>query len=707
MPMVFVNKTIWHKSCVRAVSPSATVLYSYNKAIDGFAARLTDGETEALRLQPGVVSIFPERSHRVQTTRSPFFLGLDDSQQELFPSNGSASNVVIGVIDTGVWPESKSFDDRGYGPTPRTWKGECEEGTNFTASLCNRKLIGARFFLKGYEAEYGPLDESKESKSPRDVFGHGTHTSSTAAGSVVKGASFLGYAPGVARGIAPRARVAIYKACWEDGRCVTSDLLAAVDKAIEDNVDVLSLSVGFRANDYHSDALAIGALAAVERGIFVSAAAGNEGPSESTLINVAPWITTVGASTIDRDFPGTVILGNGKSFAGYSSLFKERHRLPNNQIPLLYSEQGGDFAGKLKLVDMGSGGTEKDENEAAKSSGPLGIIYANTELDGEEIVARYRLLPSIAVGKESGDQIRNYVLTDSNPTAMIVFKGTVVNVKPSPVVAGFSSRGPNPITPAILKPDLVAPGVNILAAWTRAIRPEVDTQHTPFFIQYGTSMACPHVSGIAALLKAAHPDWTPAAIRSALMTTARRTGNDGEPIIDSAGRTPSTPLAHGAGHVSPVAALNPGLIYDLTADDYIDFLCASNYTAAQIRTVARRDFTCNPKKTYRIADLNYPSFAVRVNHSLSEGGAYKYTRVVTSVGGAGTYTVKVVSDKMAVNISVEPAILKFRKVNEKISYTVTFTVKTSMPSGTNSFESIEWSDGRHVVRNPVALSWPY
>ncbi|CAH2064548.1 unnamed protein product [Thlaspi arvense] len=216
-------------------------------------------------------------------------------------------------------------------------------------------------------------------------------------------------------------------------------------------------------------------------------------------------------------------------------------------------------------------------------------------------------------------------------------------------------------------------------------------------------MACPHVSGLAALLTAAHPEWSPAAIRSTLMTTANISGNDGKPIIDSANRRPSTPFAHGAGHVSPIPALSPGLIYDLTAEDYLNFLCASNYTSSQIKIIARRDFSCDPKKSYKLSDLNYPSFAVIV--SQGGGEAYKHTRSVTSVGGAGTYTVQCAFDKIAVNISVEPAVLSFKKVNEVKSYTVTFRVNPSMLAGTNSFARIEWSDGSHVVRSPVALSW--
>ncbi|CAN7078396.1 unnamed protein product [Brassica oleracea var. botrytis] len=717
MPSSYDLHSLWYDSSLRSVSESAQLLYTYNNAIHGFSTRLTPEEADSLMTQPGVISVLPEHRYELHTTRSPLFLGLDEhNNADLFPQTGASSDVVVGVLDTGVWPESKSFSDKGFGPVPSTWKGGCEAGTNFTASLCNRKLIGARFFARGYEATMGPVDESKESRSPRDDDGHGTHTSSTAAGSVVEGASLLGFASGTARGMDPRARVAVYKVCWLGG-CFSSDILAAIDKAIEDNVNVLSMSLGGGMSDYYRDGVAIGAFAAMERGIFVSCSAGNAGPSPFSLSNVAPWITTVGAGTLDRDFPAIAILGNGKNFSGVS-LFKG-DALPDKLLPFIYAGNASNATngnlcmtgtlipekvkGKIVMCDRGVN-ARVQKGDVVKAAGGVGMILANTAANGEELVADAHMLPATTVGEKAGDIIRRYVLTDPNPTASVLIQGTVVNVQPSPVVAAFSSRGPNSITPNILKPDLIAPGVNILAAWTGAAGPTglpSDPRRVEFNIISGTSMSCPHVSGLAALLKSVHPEWSPAAIRSALMTTAYRTYKDGKPILDIATGKPSTPFDHGAGYVSPTIATNPGLVYDLTTVDYLGFLCALNYTSSQIRSVSRRNFTCDPTKTYSIADLNYPSFAVNVDGS----GAYKYTRTVTSVGGAGSYKVEVTSESTAVKISVAPAVLNFKEVNEKKSYTVTFTLDSSKASGSNSFGSIEWSDGKHVVASPVAITW--
>ncbi|XP_009112378.2 subtilisin-like protease SBT1.7 [Brassica rapa] len=717
MPSSFDQHSLWYESSLKSASESAEMLYTYNNAIHGFATRLTPEEADSLMVQPGVISVQSEQQYELHTTRTPLFLGLEVHNAGLFPETGAASDVVIGVLDTGVWPESKSFSDEGYGPVPSTWKGECETGTNFTASLCNRKLIGARFFVTGYEKINGPVDESKESRSPRDDDGHGTHTASTAAGSVVEGANLLGFANGTARGMAYRARVAVYKVCWKP-TCFGSDVLAGIDKAIEDNVNVLSISLGRRRRDYNNE-IAIGAFSAMERGIFVSCSAGNDGPNPFSLSNVAPWITTVGAGTLDRDFPALVTLGNGKYYTGVS-LFKG-DALSSKLLPFVYAGNAsnnatyGNFCfpgtlipekvkGKIVMCEKGVN-VRVEKGEVVKAAGGLGMILANTAYEGEERTANAFLLPATTVGEKASDIIRHYAFTDPNPTASIVFQGTVVNVQPSPVLAAFSSRGPNPITPNILKPDLIAPGVNILAAWTGAVGPSglaSDTRRVEFNIISGTSMSCPHVSGLAALLKSVYPEWSPAAIRSALMTTAYNTYKDGNPIIDIATGIPSTPFEHGAGHVSPTTAVNPGLIYDLTTADYLGFLCALKYNSSLIRIISRGNYTCDPSKTYSVADLNYPSFAVNVDGS----STYKYTRTVTNVGGAGSYSVKVTSETTAVKISVEPAILNFKEVNEKKSYEVTFTVDSSKPSGSNSFGSIEWSDGKHVVASPVAISWP-
>lgn len=719
MPASFEHHSHWYDSSLKQVSDSAEMLYTYNNVIHGFSTRLTAEEAQSLEGQPGVQSVLPEVRYELHTTRTPAFLGLDKATQMLIESN-AASDVTVGVLDTGVWPESKSFDDTGFGPVPKSWNGTCEEGTNFTSSNCNRKLIGARYFARGYESTLGPIDVSRESKSPRDDDGHGTHTATTAAGSVVEGASLFGYAPGKARGMAPRARVAVYKVCWLGG-CFSSDILMALEKAIDDNVDVLSMSLGGGMSDYYKDSVAIGAFAAMEKGILVSCSAGNAGPSPYSLSNLAPWITTVGAGTIDRDFPAYVSLGNGQNFSGVS-LFRG-NALPGSLLPIVFAGNASNasngnlcmmdtlipekVAGKIVLCDRGVN-ARVQKGAVVKAAGGVGMVLSNTAANGEELVADAHLLPATTVGQKSGDAIKKYLLSDPNPTATVLFEGTKVGIEPSPVVAAFSSRGPNSITPEILKPDIIAPGVNILAGWSGAVGPtglSIDGRRVTFNIISGTSMSCPHVSGLAGLLKAAHPEWSPAAIRSALMTTAYTSYKNGQSLRDIATGKPSTPFDHGAGHVDPISALNPGLVYDLTVDDYLGFLCALKYTDSQISGLARRKFTCDASKKYSVGDLNYPSFAVNFQTTASGPTVVKHSRILTNVGSAGTYKVSFKTETQLVKVSVEPETLSFSQVNEKKGYTVTFSAVGSMPSDSNSFGRLEWSDGKHIVGSPIAFSW--
>ncbi|KAH9755718.1 subtilisin-like protease SBT1.7 [Citrus sinensis] len=678
MPATFNDHFEWYDSSLKSVSASAAMLYTYKNVIHGFSTRLTAKEAESLQKQPGIVSVLPEVRYELHTTRTPEFLGLGKSET-LFPTSEVQSEVIVGVLDTGVWPEIKSFDDTGMGPVPRGWKGVCEVGRNFKSSSCNRKLIGARSFSRGYEEAVGPIDETAESKSPRDDDGHGTHTSTTAAGS-----------------------------------------------AIEDGVNVMSMSIGGGLTDYYRDTVAIGAFTAMAQGIFVSCSAGNGGPYANSISNVAPWITTVGAGTLDRNFPTYVSLGNGKSFSGVS--LYSRRPLSGSMVPIVdaanvSSTSSGNLcmtgslipakvAGKIVVCDRG-GNSRVEKGVEVKDAGGVGMILTNTDSYGEELVADAQLLPSANVGEKAGDAIKNYISSDPGPMATIISRGTQLGIQPSPVVAAFSSRGPNPITPEILKPDLIAPGVNILAGWTGAVGPtglENDKRHVSFNIISGTSMSCPHVSGLAALLKAAHPEWSPSAIRSALMTTAYSTYGNGKTLLDISTGQPSTPFDFGAGHVDPVAALDPGLVYDATVQDYLDFLCALDYSSFEIKQATNRDFACLSSKTYSLGDVNYPSFSVPFETASGTWGGVgapstvKYTRTLTNVGTPTTYKASVSSQSTSVKILVEPESLSFSRQYEKKSYVVTFTA-SSMPSGTTSFARLQWSDGKHVVGSPIAFSW--
>uniref|UniRef100_M8BWX8 Subtilisin-like protease n=1 Tax=Aegilops tauschii TaxID=37682 RepID=M8BWX8_AEGTA len=455
----------------------------------------------------------------------------------------------------------------------------------------------------------------------------------------------------------------------------------------------------------------------------------------------------------------SAVLGDGSVYGGVSLYAGDP--LNSTKLPLVYAADCGSrlcligeldkdkVAGKIVLCERGVN-ARVEKGAAVGKAGGIGMILANTEESGEELIADPHLIPSTMVGQKFGDKIRHYVKTDPSPTATIVFHGTVIGKSPSaPRVASFSSRGPNSRAPEILKPDVTAPGVNILAAWTGEASPtdlDIDPRRVPFNIISGTSMSCPHVSGLAALLRQAHPDWSPTAVKSALMTTAYNMDNSGEIIKDLATGTESTPFVRGAGHVDPISALNPGLVYDADTADYIGFLCALGYTPAQIAVFTRDGSVADcSKKPARSGDLNYPAFAAVFS---SYKDSVTYPRAVRNVGSdaSAVYEAKVESPA-GVDAKVTPAKLVFDEEHRSLAYEITLAVsgnpaKVESPAGVDakvtpaklvfdeehrslayeitlavsgnpvivdakySFGSVTWSDGKHNVTSPIAVTWP-
>ncbi|KAL1559777.1 subtilisin-like protease [Salvia divinorum] len=288
----------WYRSFFPATTTSmsedeARLVYSYRHVFKGFAARLSPDHVKDMHKKNGFISARPQKPMSLHTTHSPNFLGLSQNAG-LWKHSNYGKGVIIGVLDTGVLPEHPSFSDKGMPPPPARWKRKCQ----FNHTTCNNKIIGARYF----SAEY---------QSPLDDDGHGTHTASTAAGNFVEGANVFGSANGTAAGVAPHAHLAIYKVCCGEG-----DILAGMDAAVADGVDVLSVSLGLGTMNFHEDAIAIGAFSAMQKGIFVSCSAGNDGPFSGYVENGAPWILTVGASTIDRKLGARAVLGNKQQFDG-------------------------------------------------------------------------------------------------------------------------------------------------------------------------------------------------------------------------------------------------------------------------------------------------------------------------------------------------------------------------------------------------------
>ncbi|CAL0314251.1 unnamed protein product [Lupinus luteus] len=604
-----------------------------------------------------------------------------------------------------IWPESPSFRDTDLPPVPPGWKGKCQPGEEFNASSCNRKLIGARYYTSGLQAEEGS-GKDVSFKSPRDSIGHGTHTASTAAGRYVENMNFDGLAAGGGRGGAPLARIAVYKTCWESG-CYDVDLLAAFDDAIRDGVHIISLSVGGASPqaDYFQDAISLASFHAARKGVLVVASAGNEGnPSSAT--NLAPWIVTVGASSIDREFSSDIVLGNGVNVTGTSLSL-----LQTNASTTIISGAdafSGDFtpyqssycldsslnATKAKdkiLVCRHVERSTKSKIEKSKivqKAGGAGLILIDETKAG---IAVPFVIPGATVTNKTGEEILSYIKSTSKPTSRIFGAKTVLGTQPAPRAATFSSKGPNTLTPEILKPDITAPGLNILAAWS----PVASPGNPKFTIISGTSMSCPHVTGISALVKAVHPSWSPSAIKSAIMTTATILDNHQEPItVDSDGARANA-FDYGSGLVNPTKALDPGLVYDSQPEDFVAFLCSLGYDEKSLRLVTRDNSTCD--RAFKTpSDLNYPSITVpNLKDNIS------VTRVVTNVGAAtSTYEVEVVPPA-GVNVTVVPNRLVFTKVGQKIKFTVKFKVVT--PSNDYSFGLLSWKNGKVQVNSPLVV----
>ncbi|XP_057844172.2 subtilisin-like serine-protease S isoform X2 [Cryptomeria japonica] len=701
----------------------SSMVYSYKHGFRGFAAHLSKAQAVDLAKMPGVVSAFPNKKRKLHTTHSWEFLGMpnDNSLEDPNDSTRPQEDVIIGIIDTGVWPESPSFSDDLMSPVPSRWKGECQSGELFPSSTCNRKLIGARYYSNGLEAEKGgtlhtaSLKDFIEYRSARDTMGHGSHTASTAAGRYVSNMNYNGLAAGGARGGAPLARIAVYKTCWQSG-CYDSDILAAFDDAIKDGVDILSLSLGpdVPENDYMSDAIAVGSFHATQNGITVVCSVGNDGTPASAT-NLAPWVITVAASTTDRNFISTIILSGSNVIYSGESLNSAQI---NNSARLLYAADApakyftpfqssfclnsslnkSKVAGKILvcLHPEGSSETRISKSQTVQASGGVGMILID-EI-GENLAIPF-VIPSAIVGDKIGAAILNYINSTRFPQAYISPAQTIMGYRPAPQVAAFSSKGPNTLTPDILKPDITAPGLNILAAWTQ-VNKDID-----FNIVSGTSMACPHVTGMAALIKAAQPSWTPSAIKSALMTTATVLDKENNIITAASEGKTANPFDFGAGIISPMEVTNPGLVYDAGPIDYKNFLCAIGYDDASLRLVTGDQSVCT-RFPPSASNLNYPSITIS-----KFNGSSSVVRTVTNVGSPRSIYRARVSPPRGIIVKVVPNVLVFNSYGQNKTFTVYLKGKVTAQTyfkGTTqtkgyAFGSLFWVNGKQIVRSPLVV----
>ena len=722
----------------RARAGRASVLHRYRNAFSGFAARLTAGEAAGLAQSAGVVAVTPDTvSHPLADRHAappgddalgeetPAFLGLPAGiWARLGGPARAGEGVKIGVIDTGIYPEHPSFADKPLGAdgqqydgpaytAPTDWKGICQTGANFPATACNNKLIGARYFVDGFGAQN--LGKG-EFLSPRDANGHGSHVAATAAGNYGVVPRLAGHNLGVraVSGIAPRARIAAYKVCWTgraasgeavEGSCVGSDAVAAIDAAVADGVDIINYSVG-SATSAAFGPVERAFLGAAAAGVFVANAAGNDGPTPGTIGSPTgvPWVTSVAATTLGRAFdstfmvipgarPGGTPAGAPEAVAGTGATLtgglKDTALIDAATVPAKGVEAGkaalclpgsldaAKVAGKAVLCQRGQN-ARVEKGKVVKEAGGVGLVLANTKPE-EDVDADLDWLPAVHVSAEDGAAIRA-LLADGAPAALS-FEGGHSVAGPADRLAAFSSRGPEAAVPDIAKPDLGAPGVNILAAGTPTPAGGRRPGET-FRIVSGTSMASPEVAGAAALLAQLEPGWTPAAIKSALMTSAE------SKVTTEDGKKPAGPLDVGSGRIDPNRAASPGLVVDTPVTDYVRYLKAQVPEAVS-------DAAITPLAA---VDLNLPSVAF--SHFTGAGSTVRTFTSVDKRPQSWTVSVEAPTGLVA---SVTPASFDITPGATQ-SVTVALTLDGAAPNTyTSGALLLTNTADRRTVRLPVSV----
>ena len=728
-------------------APGARKLYSYRYGFNGFAAEMTAAQAHKLENMPEVLHVWEDEIRPLATNFSPNFLGLFDSDGGLRGPEGlDGDGIVIGFIDSGVYPEHpalsdtqeadrpsacrstwaevtflgrwlcRRFDKREdkivFDP-PEDWNGTCETGESFDETHCNNKLIGARYFIAGAENS-GPIDAG-EIRSARDVDGHGTHTATIAAGNRVQ-ASIFGTLVGGIEGIAPRARVAVYKACWlrpGDTRasCNTSDLANAIDSAVADGVHIINYSVGSSMLQINApDDIAL--MNATKAGVLAVVAAGNEGPNLGTIGSPAggPWAITVAASTRDGETSVDAMqIDAPPSIAGKYAVKEANFTPPLRDSDPIEAElvladddddAGGtgttadaceplvndsEIDGNIAFIERGGCNFDLKIQHAGDAGAVAAVVYS---IAGDPIVMNGNAalvdIPAVMIGQADGNLIVAEIEAGNTVTAVLEKSLLLTEPETGNMMATFSARGPGPVRD-IVKPDVTAPGVNILAGFT----PETANSMPDETFAYlsGTSMSTPHVAGVAALLMQARPDWGPSVVKSALMTSAR------QDLVQSDGESVANPFDYGAGHIVPNAALNPGLVYDVSDDEFDAFACGFDSPAVP---ETRCDELANAGVSFAPEDLNQPSIGLA-----RLANEQTVTRRVTNVSDQSQTLVASVAAPPGITVTVEPSNLSLGP-GQTATFDVTF-VYESGPLDLWRFGTLTWTSNDHSVYSTIAI----
>lgn len=691
----------------------------FTAAVNGFSANLSADQAIKLAKDPGVLVVAPDTENAPDYSSTDFLKlsGPNGTWNTKFGGQDAAGKgVVVGVIDTGYTPSSPFFagdqvqpltGDPVVGVPYRTedgkiamlksdggtFIGECQKGVgtgaDFDGSACNSKVLAAHYFAEDF-LKYVPAENRSpiEKISPVDVDSHGTHTGSTAVGNAnvetfVDGRSF-----GLTSGIAPAAKLSVYKVCWEDtdpntGGCYSSSSVAAIDQAIYDGVDVLNYSIS-GSTTTTTDPVSMAFLSAASAGIFVAASAGNSGPTASTVNHGAPWVTTVAASSFSQELQGTVEFSDGSKFRGASIMNREVKGAgvvlaanaaitAGNANAALCGPDTLDpakVAGKVVVCDRGVFDRVAKSAEV-KRGGGVGMILVN--LSNSSLDTDKHSIPTVHVNPPATETIKAKVTANPAITVSLVNKDTTgLPLEAQPQIAGFSSRGPLLATGSdLLKPDVAAPGVAVLAG----VSP-IGTGGDNFGFLSGTSMAAPHVAGFGALILGKSPKWSPATVKSAMMTTA---GN----VVNADGSKNTDVHATGAGQVDPARVLDPGLVYDANEEDYLKFIQGTGV-----------DLGMPGLGTTKARDMNVPSFSLG-----NLTGKIEVTRTLTALT-PGTYRVK--ADVPGVKVTVTPSILTFGTAGEKKTFKVSFENQNAA-LGKFAMGSLTWQGANKSVASPISV----
>jgi hypothetical protein len=670
-------------------------LYAYTTAINGFAVDLDAAQVKALRGRPDVISVERQSTSTLDTldpvVRRPERAGRTPRAGRGQVGRSSAGQgVVVGVIDSGIWPENPSFaGPAGAGARARALRtgftGRCEPGEAFTAEDCNAKVVAARYFVRGF----GPDNiATADYLSPRDGTGHGSHTAAVAVGDDGVDVRIDGQPMGRVSGVAPAAHLAVYKACWAapdpaDDGCMTADTVMAIDQAVRDGVDVINYSVSGTRTDF-ADAVELAFLNAAAAGVFVATSAGNAGPRAATVAHPGPWLTSVSATSEDP-YRGAVVLGDGRRLTG---AMVSNRLVPASPLILAgASPASGASHHDSRLCQPGSLDAARaegaivicdrgvipraDKSQAVRRAGGIGMVLVNTRPDGLD--ADVHAVPTVHLDVRAGHAVKHYIRSArGRATALLDPAGRKAPMLPR--IAGFSSRGPSLAGGGdILKPDISAAGVSVVGA----VAPPSSSGRL-WDLYSGTSTAAAQVAGLAARITAARPAWSPAEIRSALMTTAYDVPR------------PSTPFAQGAGHPDPARALDPGLVYNSGIHDWLAFLSGQRITDAGASPLSRHPMSAS--------DLNSPSIAVG-----AMVGREVVRRSVTNVADTPeTYSASV-TGLSGIEATVRPSTITVRP-GRTASFSVRFTVLADADYGRFSTGTLTWTGSNgHRVRSPVVV----